>query len=362
VAKTLAPAIFALLLLTAPHVGSAQSENAGQTAPATQTATPPQTPAPQPSASPQSSEPAQASAPHTSANPQSSEPAQASSTSQMSAPPLIIGSGDLVSVSIFDAPELSGRFRVDQNGNVEMPLVDSIHVAGLTAGEAAKLIEERYVHAQILVPEASRTTVFIEEYATQGITVTGEVKNPGIYPAFGVRMLNDVVTAAGGATPMASAKAIITRRNDPQHSITVTYNPSAPPSASPESQIYPGDTVMLPKAGIVYVVGNVNKAGGFVLDGRESLTAEKALALAGGTGRAPALKSTQLMRNLQGGRKVMITVRLDEILKGKAADVALQDGDIMYIPTSNGKLVTQQALTAAISIGSAVTIYKTALH
>jgi len=92
------------------------------------------------------------------------------------------------------------------------------------------------------------------------------------------------------------------------------------------------------------------------------LTAEKAIALAGGTGRAPALNKTQLVRNLEDGRKVMITVPLNMIIQGKAADVALQDGDILYVPTSNGKLATQQALTSAIGIGSAVAIYTVAFH
>ena len=277
-----------------------------------------------------------------------------------SAPALAIGSGDLIDVSMFSAPELSGRFRVDEKGDVDMPLLGSIRVAGLTAEEAATLIEKQYVKAQILVPEASRSTVFIEEYANQGITVSGEVKSPGIYPAFGVRRLNDVLTAAGGETPLASSQVTIARRNDPQHPITIAYSPDTLPRVMPETQILPGDTVFVPRAGIVYVLGAVAKAGGFVLDGRETLTAEKAMALAGGVGRAAALKRAQLVRSLQGGRKVMITVPLDRIFKGKAPDFALQDGDILYVPTSTGKLASETALTAALGIGTAVTIYKTA--
>jgi len=315
-AKTLAAAMLAATLLGAPSAGNAQPESAGEIPPVT----------------------------------------------QASVQPLMIGSGDLIDVTMFDAPELSGRFRVDQKGDVEMPLLETIHVAGLTAEQAAKLIENQYVQAQILIPEGSHSTVFIEEYANQGITVSGEVKSPGIYPAFGVRMLNDVVTAAGGATELASSKVIVTRRSDRQHPVTIAYSPDALHRAGPEMQIFPGDTVVVPKAGIFYVLGAVNRAGGFVLNGHDSVTAEKAIALAGGTSRAPALKRVQLVRNLDGGRKVMITVRLDRILNGKAADIGLQDGDVMYVPTSTGKLATQQAITSALGIGSAVTIYKTALQ
>lgn len=299
-------------------------------------------------------------APPFAANAQGGPTAETPAATQPPAPPLLIGSGDLIDVSIFDSPELSGRFRVDQKGDVEMPLIDAAHVACLTSDQAAKLIEDRYVQAQILVQQSSRSTVFIEEYANQGITVSGEVKTPGIYPAFGVRMLNDVVTTAGGPTPAAAAKAIITRRNDREHPMTVPYNPEAHSTGSPDVQIFPGDAVLLPRAGIVYVLGDVNKAGGFLLDGHETLTAEKAMALAGGQGRAAAMRNVQLVRSLPGGAKEMITIPLDRIYAGKAPDIALHDGDIMYVPVSTGKLATQQAIASALGIGTAVTVYKTA--
>ena len=116
------------------------------------------------------------------------------------APPLKIGSGDLIEVSMFDNQDLSGRFRVDEKGDITVPLIGRVHVEGITTDEAATLIEQRYVEAQILQPADSHATVFISEYATQGITVNGEVKSPGVYPALGIRKLNDVISAAGGVT------------------------------------------------------------------------------------------------------------------------------------------------------------------
>jgi polysaccharide biosynthesis/export protein len=278
-----------------------------------------------------------------------------------SAPPLVIGSGDLLDVAIFDSPELSSKLRVDSNGDIQPPLLGPVHVQGLTAEQVAKLIEDRYIQAEILKPDAAQATIYIEEYANQGITVSGEVKSPGIYPAFGVRMLNDVITAAGGVTPTSASKVIITRRNDPDHPVTVGYNPQALSPSVPDVQIFPGDTVLIPRAGIVYVLGDVNKAGGYILDGRNALTAEEALALAGGEGRFAALKRAQLVRTLQGGRKEMITLPMNRIYKGKAPDVAMQDGDILYVPTSAAKEATAQFITSAVSVGSQVTIYKAAL-
>jgi len=276
------------------------------------------------------------------------------------APPLKIGSGDLIEVSMFDNQDLSGRFRVDENGDITVPLIGSVHVEGLTAEGAATLIEQRYVEAQILQPADSHATVFISEYATQGITVNGEVKTPGVYPALGIRKLNDVISAAGGVTPAAASKVVITHKDNPGNPITVDYNPEALSPVIPDVQIFPGDTLMVPRAGIVYVLGAVARAGGYVLDGRNTLTVEEVMALAGGGGHAPALKRVQLVRTLADGRKEAITIPVNLIYKGQAPDVALKDGDILFVPTSNIKLAAEQAISSALSIGTSIALYRTA--
>jgi polysaccharide biosynthesis/export protein len=278
------------------------------------------------------------------------------------APPLRIGAGDLIEVTMFENADLSGRFRVDDRGDITVPLIGSLHVAGDTAEEAAAQIEKRFVEAEILQPAESHATVFISEYATQGITVSGEVKSPGVYPALGVRMLNDVITAAGGVNAAAASKVVITHKSDPGNPITVDYVPEALKPVIPSVQIFPGDTVTVPRAGIVYVVGNVTHPGGYVLDGRNLLTVEEAMALSGGSGHGAALERAQLVRTLEDGRKEAITVPINLIYKGRAPDVALKDGDILYVPTSTGKLVTEQAINSALSIGSSIAIYRTAVN
>jgi polysaccharide export outer membrane protein len=279
-----------------------------------------------------------------------------------SVPPLRIGSGDLIEISVYDSPDLSGRFRVDEKGDITGPLLGLVHVEGETAEEVGTTVEQRYVDADILKPSKAHATVFIAEYASQGITVTGQVKTDGLVPALGVRMLNDVITAAGGVTPLASSKVIITRKGDPDHPITVDYNPEALTPVIPRVQIFPGDTVMVPRAGIVYVVGNVNRPGGFVLDGRRTLSVEEVMALAGGGGHAAAISRVHLVRTVEGGRKEDVILAVNLIYKGKAPDVALKDGDILYVPTSNAKLATEQAISSALNIGTSVLIYRTAYN
>ena len=280
------------------------------------------------------------------------------SSAPASAPPLTIGPGDLLDELVFGEQELSGHFRVDEKGNVELPLIGPVHVQGLTAEQAGKLVEKLYVDAQILRPENSQAAVFIEEYANQGITVVGQVKSPGVYPALGVRMLNDVLAAAGGTTLLAASRVLITRKSEPQNPISVEYNPEALSPVIPAIQIFPGDSIMVPRAGIVYVVGNVIRSGGYVLDGRSTLTAEAAMGLAGGTGRGADARHVRLVRGLPDGSKEMIVIPMDRIYKGRSPDVALKDGDIIFVPTSTAKLATEQIITSAIGIGSQVAVFR----
>src|SRR6185312_7993890 len=152
---------------------------------------------------------------------------KAESASSYPVPILKIGSGDLIQVRMFENPELSGSFRVDAAGNIVLPLIGEVPVAGETADAVGAQVANRYVQAGILKAESAYATVSVVEYATQGITVNGEVKSPGIYPALGVRMLNDIIAAAGGETPTAASKVVITHRNDPDQPVTVFYDPSA---------------------------------------------------------------------------------------------------------------------------------------
>jgi polysaccharide export outer membrane protein len=266
----------------------------------------------------------------------------------------------MLEVTIYDNPDLSGRFRVDENGDIVAPLIGPVHVEGCTAQEIGKLLEKRYLEAEILPFDQHYATVFISEYASQGITVSGEVRQPGTFPALGVRMLHDAITAAGGIQPTASSKVIITRKEDQDHPFTVDYNPDALHPKVPQVQIFPGDTIMVPRAGMVYVLGNVLRPGAYVLSGRDTLTVENALALAGNTGKAAAANSAHLVRAQEDGRRVDFVLELNQILKGKSPDLAMKDGDILFVPTSNGKLITQQAIMSALQIGTQITIYRTA--
>jgi polysaccharide export outer membrane protein len=186
------------------------------------------------------------------------------------------------------------------------------------------------------------------------------VRTPGVYPALGVHKLNDLIAAAGGITQLAASHVVIAHKDDPGNPTTVEYNPAALKPVIPDVQIFPGDSILVPRAGVVYVGGNVGKPGAYVLEGRRALTVEELMALAGNGGHASAMKRVLLVRTLDDGRRESITIPVNLIYKGKAPDVALKDGDIVFVPTSNGRLVMEQAINSALGIGTSVAVYRTA--
>jgi polysaccharide export outer membrane protein len=255
-------------------------------------------------------------------------------SSSPAAHPLQISAGDLLDLSVFDTPELSAKLRVDEHGDVMLPLGGALSVSGLTAGEAGLAIEERLRKDAILkIPHVSVTVL---EYSTQGVTVLGEVKNPGVYPLLGTHGLLDFISAAGGVTPTAGKGVTVIHRTDPANPIIVTMD-SRPGNASASNvDIRPGDTIMVSHSGIVYVVGDVGKPGGFLIENNDRLTVLQAIALAQGTNKTAGLNQAKLIRKTDNGRQEM-PVPLKKILSNKASDELLADGDILFIPVSGTK-------------------------
>ena len=135
-----------------------------------------------------------------------------------------IGPGDLLQVNVFDEPEMAQTIRVSDAGSADFMLLGSLKVAGMTASDA-----QRFVEAQLLTRNFLRSphvSITIQEYGTQGVSVLGEVKKPGVYPFLGSRNLLDILSQAGGTTPIASNIAMVKRRNGEQEKVTTPTNSS----------------------------------------------------------------------------------------------------------------------------------------
>jgi polysaccharide export outer membrane protein len=267
-----------------------------------------------------------------------------------------LGPGDLLQISVYGAPDLTTEARVNAAGNVTMPLVGSVNVAGLSTDQAQQAIASRLRDDGLM--NDPQVIVFAKEYASGGIAVMGEVQRPGIYTLMGQRRLYEAISAAGGTTGRAGRAITITHPSDPGRPLIVDLdyaNPSKSPAGNVE--VFPGDTVVVSRAGVVYVVGAVNHPAGFVMDNNERLTVLQAVALAGGTKVTSSLKGTKILRTTTDGIQE-IPIPLNKILEAKAEDPALKAEDVLFIPNSPGKVAAITGAQAAISVATGLAIYR----
>jgi polysaccharide biosynthesis/export protein len=247
---------------------------------------------------------------------------------------LQISAGDLLDLNVFDTPELSAKLRVDEQGKVTLPVAGALSVQGLTAEQAGQAIEARLRDADVL--KDPHVSITVLEFSTQGVTVLGEVKNPGVYPLLGAHGLLDLISAAGGETTSAGKDVTVTHRDDPDHPVIVKIASKPGSTAAFNVDLRPGDIVMVAHAGIIYVIGDVGKPGGFLIENNDRLTVLEAIALAQGANRTASLNHAMLIRKTDGVRKEL-PVPLKRILANKAEDELLADGDILFVPSSAAK-------------------------
>lgn len=286
-----------------------------------------------------------------SAEPQDAQaPPQSEAVSE--AHPLRISSGDLLELGVFDTPELSGKLRVNASGEIVVPIAGPVRVSGMTSEEAARAVEQKLRSADIL--KDPHVSIFVAEYATQGVDVTGEVKSPGVYPLLGSHGLVDLLSAAGGLTPTAGRLVSVTHKSDPQHPEMITLD-NRPGRVAENVDIQPGDTIVVSRAGVAYVVGDVGHPGGFLIDGNDRLTVLQVIALAAGTTKTSAQDKARLIRKTPNGREEM-PIPLKKMMDGKVVDMPLEDGDILFVPSSRGKIAAYRGMDAAVGLTTGLAI------
>ncbi len=263
-----------------------------------------------------------------------------------------LAAGDLLEVGVYNVPELSTKARVGNSGDVYLPLIDYVHVADLSVEEAQSLIQKRLEDGGFV--RSPHVTIFIDESASQGVTVLGEVARPGIYPALGERKLYDLISAAGGFSPAAGRKVSIIRQRSQAAPITVNLPRNLADDLQDNIEILPGDTITVPRAPIIYVVGDVGHPTGLLVD-NGSLTVLQALALAGGTNRTAKMGGTRIIRK---GPTGMTETRgpLKKMLEAKAPDVTLQGDDILFVPLSGARVAANRGFEAAVSAATGLAV------
>jgi polysaccharide export outer membrane protein len=268
---------------------------------------------------------------------------------------LRIGPGDQIHVTVVDSPELDQHPRVTDAGEVPLIGVGAVKIAGLTPAEAATAVHDKLIAAHYL--NHPEVTVTVEQYATQTVSVLGQVRASGAYPIGTARPVVDVLALAGGLNEVADRNIVIERRGDPDHPLHYNLANDGVVALQTSVLVYPGDTVMVPKAGIVYVLGDVNRPGGFVMDNNSTeLTLLQALARAGGVSRTAKQGHAKLLRkDATGYHETQLS--LGEIQKGKQQDIALAPGDVLYVPFSYAKNIAVSGSSGIISSVSSAAVY-----
>jgi polysaccharide export outer membrane protein len=337
------PALVAFLLLPAcvPITSVAQERSADSP----NTAGEPAQASPAPSTSGTDSAPAQtADAPRP----------QVSSGGVANRPKLLIGPGDEGEFSVYGVTELTQKFRVSSTGYISVPLIGEVRLAGLSSSEAEQLIAKKLQEGEFI--RDPHVTVFVKDYASQGISVMGEVARPGAYSALTSRRLYDLFQAAGGLTQRAGKTVTIAHAGQNQKALTIELSDDPAQAAEANVEVLPGDTVVVSRAGVVYVLGEVNRPGGFVVEDKP-VTVLQALARANGPTRMASLSHVRMLRHTPQGVQ-NTDIDLKKIFQAKAPDVPLQAEDILFVPASGTKALAERGSSSILSMITNLAIYR----
>lgn len=296
----------------------------------------------------------------------------AASTLAATEPPqkYLLGPGDMILVQVVGMPEFTNQpYRIDVDGTISLPLLGRVRAGGLTLAdfetEVVTALKKQVLHPHVITSLATPRG--------EPVSVLGAVNSPGTQQIQGRKTLFDVLAAAGGVKPDAGNTVTITRirsegpldlpnaAEDPATGrLTAAVNLNAlvnlrEPSAN--ILVRPHDEISVPRAQLIYVIGNVRKAGGFTLSEGRSISALEALSLAEGLSPNASPKSARILRK-HGADREQIPVNLKAILAGKTKDVALNPDDILFVPDNVSRRATTRALETAMNTLSGVAIWR----
>ena len=309
-----------------------------------------------------------------------SRPATVFDTASANLPAQPIGANDLLSIHVYDAPELSRTVRVSSDGYIKVPILPSrLRVAGKLPLELETLIATALIDAEILVKPL--VTVSLAEYHSRPINVIGAVKNPLTFQADGPTTLLEALAKAGGLTDNAASEILVTSA-----SVTTGEARRGPDALPTGEELAPGSVVAasssrvetvhilvkhllngsdpslnrvlsggeeisVPAAGRVVILGNVKKPGAYPVRDSSEGTVLQILALAEGL-TVFSTKDAYIYRPRGSDPRAEIPVKLDAILKRKSPDVPLLPDDILYIPDDKGRRLGMAALERVLMFGS----------
>jgi polysaccharide export outer membrane protein len=247
-----------------------------------------------------------------------------------------IGRQDLLEIRVFDLEELDQTVRVSDDGSISLPLLGTLQVAGLTKGELegliARLLEERFVRNP-------QVTIFVKEYESKKVAVSGAVKKPDTYEMLGEKTLLEMISLAGGLDRDLGREIVIFRAGESGAAERIAVDLERLVYAADPAlnlRVEPGDIIYVPTVEKVriFVTGAVKSPNLYEVPRDEPVTVLKAVTLAGGTTDRAAEGRVQILRTLPDGSRVQIPVDLKRIKRGKAEDPVLERDDLVLVPES----------------------------
>lgn len=255
---------------------------------------------------------------------------------------IVLEQGDLLTVQVYGTADYAPSVRISLDGTVQLPLIGSLHIEGLTLHQAENLIAARLTSAGMY--RDPQVTIQLTEAPNQVVTITGEMH--GVIPVAGEKRLYDVLSAAGGLPATASHTITINRPGLPQPIIiNLGTNPSK--SARANVPVFPRDTIVVSRVGVIYLLGAFKSQQAIPLEQSAPLTLMQAAAIGGGAGFEGKLSDLRIVRTVGFDRKV-VRVDIKKVINGRAPDPVLQADDIVFLPTSSMK--------AAIKAGGVSTL------
>jgi len=283
----------------------------------------------------------------------------------------VIGPEDQIVIRAFEAEEISDKpIQVGVDGFITLPMLGRVHAEGLTVEQLEKQLCDR-LKTYVREPQVA---VSVTEFRSHPISVLGSVNTPGIQQIRGDKTLIEVLSAAGGVRADAGSSIRIVRQSR-WGSLPLPNAAKSPGSdfstgevslrnvmdaKKPEENILirPNDIITVPRADLVYVIGEVNKAGGFVLNDKENISVLQALALAGGMMNTAAGKRAKVLRVTPGSpQRTELAVNVGKIVDGEAPDVPLSPDDILFVPRNVPRSVSLRIIESAVNIGTGIAIW-----
>lgn len=283
-----------------------------------------------------------------------------------------LGPEDQLSIHVVDLDDVSDKpVRIDPEGYIELPLIGRVHAAGLSPEQLRTTLAQQ-LSTYIDKPQI---TINVLEYRSQPVSVIGEVNNPGLHQLQGPKRLVEVISLAGGLKPDAGQTVTITREirwgvlplpgahvdASGQYSVADIQLDQLTSGQTPQANIEmdADDIVSISKAKVVYVVGEVKKAGGFTLDTHGSISLLRALSLAEGLTHDAAPKKARILRSPDpnGTQVAEIPINMQEVLAGRAPDLQLHANDVLFIPNNVAGSAMKRATEVALQIAAGVIIF-----